>query len=99
QNPCPCPHVFDIENAPLPIQALPVGAAESGTASVVHIGNREPATRPELDLQVEGGARRSRGPPMADQNERRTLALGGRQTGVARWIVERVGRVAIRRGE
>ena len=86
--------VVDVGNAPLPVQTLAVGAAVARAAAIVHVGDREPAARPVLDLQVErrpGGGRR---PAVADDDERRPLAGGRGEVLVARRVVERVRALA-----
>jgi len=75
-----------------PVQAAPVVAAEAGTAAVVHVDHGEPATGPELHLQVEHGGGLTRRAPVAHHDQRR--ALSGR-TGEAR--VRRLVHVGERR--
>ena len=75
-----------------PFSALAVGAAVARAAAVVHVGDREPAARPVLDLQVERRPGRRRRAAVADDDERRPLAGGRGEVLVARRVVERVRR-------
>src|SRR6516165_9215791 len=45
--------VIDVDDAPVSIEPLPIGAAETGTAAVIDIEHRNPAARPELRAEVE----------------------------------------------
>src|SRR5690606_41886199 len=53
--------VGDIGNAPLAGEFFPVGATEATAAPVVDVQEGKAPGGPELDLEIEGGARRRRG--------------------------------------
>src|SRR5207302_657126 len=45
--------VVDVDDTPVAVQSLPIGAAEAGAAAVIDIEHRDPAARPELGAEVE----------------------------------------------
>ena len=88
--------VGDVDDTPLPVEPLAVGAAKAGTAAVVHVGDREAAAGPELDGVVESRIGRGHGAAVADDDERRPVAGHGRAIAVARCVVKQLrGAIAV----
>ena len=68
--------VVDVDDAPVAVESLAVGAAKAGAAAVIHVEHRDAAARPVLDAEVErrgGGRGRA---TMALDEQRRLFACG-----------------------
>src|SRR5690606_23515954 len=91
--------VGDIGNAPLAGEFFPVGATEATAAPVVDVQEGKAPGGPELDLEIEGGARRRRGAAVAGDHQGRLLPRRATVVGVAGRVVEAVGAVPFAGGE
>src|SRR5262249_57367188 len=45
--------IVDVDHAPIQLQTVAVGAAESGASAVIHVEHRNAAARPVLNAQIE----------------------------------------------
>src|SRR5262249_44033500 len=84
--------IVDVDRAPVQLQTVAVGAAESGASAVVHVEHRNAPTGPILNAEIER-ARRSRGrPAVALDQKRRPLLCRGRIVRIAGRVEETKGR-------
>ena len=70
--------VSDVGDAPLSIEAVPVGTSVSGAPPVVHLRHSEPSAREELGSEIQPRFRVGGWAFVGLDNERRRLALGPR---------------------
>ena len=82
--------VLDVDDAPLPLQAIAIRPAVAGAAAVVHVEHREAAAGPELDLRIEHIERRAGRTAMGDDDQRRLRRRRRGDVGIGRRVVERV---------
>src|SRR5262249_37320635 len=57
--------IVNINDAPIEVQAIAVGASKTATAAVVDVQDGDPTARPKLRGQVENARSRSRLTPLA----------------------------------
>ena len=50
---CTINTVVDVDDAPVELKSIPVGAAKTAATSVIHVKHRNAAARPALDAEVE----------------------------------------------
>src|SRR6478672_4213948 len=50
---CTINTVVDVDDAPVELKSIPVGAAKTAATSVIHVKHRNAAARPVLDAEVE----------------------------------------------
>src|SRR6516162_4872978 len=65
--------IVDIDNAPVQLETVAVGAAKTGAAAVVHVKHRNAAAGPILNTQIERARRSGSRPAVALDQERRPL--------------------------
>src|SRR5260370_3147012 len=76
--------IVDVDHAPVELQTVAVGAAESGASAVVHVEHGNAAAGPILNAQIErarGGRRR---PALALDEKRRPPPLSPPISSIAR---------------
>ena len=83
--------VLQVDDAPLAVQPLAVGASVAGRSSVVDVDDGETSTRPELRVQAEHRARARRRAAVAHHDQRRQLAFGRGVLGAHGRVEERMG--------
>src|SRR5262245_3907513 len=83
--------VVDINDTPLTVEALPVGATVAGAAAIIHIQHCDAAAGPVELFEIEACEGRAGGPTMAHHQQRRALATWCGVVTVARWVEEGVG--------
>ena len=88
--------IVDVDHAPVQLQTIAVGAAESGAAAVVHVEHRNAAASPVLNAQVEGARRGRRRPAVALDQKRRLLLRPWRVVGIAGRVEQAEGRFPAR---
>ena len=91
--------VLDIDHAPRSAEPVAILAAVSGASAVVQVDDRDPATREELDLQVERRRHVRRRAAVHQDDQRRQLALGTFVVRIRRRVVETVRRLSAGPGE
>ncbi len=83
--------VFDIDHAPLAVQAAAIGAPKTAAAAIVDVDHGKTATGPELDRQTErGGGHRGRA-AMIQYQQRRARAVRAGKRRISRTIEKGIG--------
>src|SRR5262245_1464338 len=86
--------VLQVDDAPQPVQPLPIRAPVARRSAVVDVDHREPTARPVLDADVACRVRAVRRAAVAHDDERRNLPLGRLVGRVERWVEESMRREA-----
>jgi hypothetical protein len=92
-------HVVHVHHAPLPAQALPVGAAVSARPAVVHVDDPDAAAGEIRLLQVEHRVDTRGRPAVHPHHERRQLTVRRGEVPAGRRVDDRVHHLPVRAGQ